>query len=324
MDLDALLRLDAGTLRPPRMQADGSVRFEAVLARVDAPLPYPHGVEVATEAALSDRAYLDALVGLAVVVHHPEGGSHRIDEAPRNRTGERRGVEVGRVLSARYDTAERHVVVDLLITKRDAIRRIRAKELGEVSEGYRVPASKLVKRADGISEQQQRIPDHVALTDRGRPGGTTIRTDEEGRMDPKDIEAVVRTVLTEVRADEAVAAKQTQESAAVKRADAAEAALGSVLGELGLKPGASVADVRTAIGKRADAVVALRRRADELGVQLPTEGDEVTLTAALAKGLRADAARCDADPAYARAVVDLARAPSTTRADAAPAPRFAV
>ena len=308
------MRVDAAALRSPQTQADGSVRFDALSSIEGAPLVYPWGTEVATREALSDPEYLSALVGLALTIHHPASGEHRIDEDERNDAA-----EAGRIIGARFVEGVKPgvngVVTTYVVTRKDAIRRIRSGELGYVSEGYSVPH--LVRRADGVSEQRKRIPQHHALTDSPRAAGAAIRTDEV-IMTPDEIKAAMRAAITEMRADEADA----KVTAATKRADEAIASRDAVLGALGLKADATPAQVEAAIASRADAITAIRRRADELGVQLPAAGTLADLTRALARGLpRVDSARCD-DLAYAQAVIDLATAP--TRTDSTPAPRLAV
>ena len=319
---DSTMRVDAAALRSPQTQADGSVRFDALSSIEGAPLVYPWGTEVATREALSDPEYLSALVGLALTIHHPASGEHRIDEDERTDA-----TEAGRIIGARFaegvemrradGSAYRvnGVITTYAVARKDAIRRIRSGELGYVSEGYSVPH--LVRRADGVSEQRKRIPQHHALTDSPRAAGAAIRTDEVS-MTPDEIKAAVRAAITEQRADEADA----KVVAATQRADEAIASRDAVLSALGLKADATPAQVEAAVASRADAITAIRRRADELGVQLPAAGSLADLTRALARGLpRVDSARCD-DLAYAQAVIDLATAP--TRTDSTPAPRLAV
>lgn len=299
------VRLDAVALGAPTYREDGSAIFEGVLARVGVPLVYEWGTEVATEDALRDPVYLDGLTGRAIVVHHPASGSHRIDS--------RRGAEAGRVLSARYDEAGKHVAIRFVVTRRAAISDIRAGRLPQLSEGYTIPEGSLRKRADGVYEQLRRVTDHAALTDSARAAGAIIRTDEVP-MDPEDIEALaakVADIIASRRNDADTSAKVAD---ANRRADEAVAARDAVLAELGLKADAKPADVAAAVAARAEAVVAIRRRADELGQPLPATGTLEELTRELAKKLpRADTKRCD-DLAYCQAVIDLAQ----SRTDAAP------
>lgn len=280
--------LDADGLRAPWQQDDGSWRYEAVADRADAPLVYPWGTEVATEAALSDPAYRQGLVGLAVTVHHPASGVHRVDEA---------GEEVGRIVGSRWDAARRLGVVDFVVSKRRAHERIQRRELTEVSVGYSVPD--LHMRADGVGEQRRRRGNHVALTPRGRMPGATIRTDEVS-MDPETIKALEALLDAREarRNDAAVTAITAERDAAVKRADALCAAIG-------VAPDATPEAVTAAIVARTDEIVAVRQRASANNVALPESGTAQELRRVLAIGLGADPKRIDAlGDAYAQAVID--------------------
>jgi hypothetical protein len=325
--MDPILRLDTyDLLSAPRELPDGSWRFDAVLARADAPLRYAWGVEVATEAALSDLAYLDGLVGLAIVLDHPEGGVHRIDRL--------RGEEVGRVIGARWDATERAVVISLVVTRRDAIGQVRSGRYGQVSEGYSIPKGHLVKRADGVAEQRRRISQHVALTPEGRAPGAVVRTDTTdtgGAMTPEQILAAIKAALAEQRTDAAhteaqkrADAAEVAQKAAEQRADAAEKRVADVLAAVGLAPDAKPDQVATAIQSRADEIAAVRADAARRGVSLPATGAPDVLRRAMAVELGIDSARAD-DAGYVRgwldaravvrtdSVITTAGAPGTTR-----------
>lgn len=267
-----LIRLDYAELgpelAPPSPRDDGSVIYEAVLAWADRPLSYSWGTETPTEEALSDPAYLDGLRGLPVTVQHPSRG--RVDVGDPER--------VGTVLSARWDSARRCVVVELLISDPEALRRIRARELTEVSAGYRVPPESLV---DG--RQTRRISNHIALCERGRMPGATIRLDEVSRMTPEDM-AAIKAMMAELLAP--LIAQMDAEDEPEPPAQMDEEAMEAVVQE------------------RADAVVGLRLHAQSLGL---TPKPEAKGLRALARDLagqlgstRTDS--LDADLAYVEAV----------------------
>lgn len=271
-------RLDRALLRSPVVLASGALRVEAVTARADAQLVYPWGIEVATEEALKDATYLDASRGLPIVVHHPDSGQSREGD----------GTRVGTVTAARYDEDTRSVIRELTITDPDTIRRVQDRELTEISEGYTVPPDALHVRADGVSEQRRRVPDHYALTDRGRLSGAVLRLDAEGSM----TEELIRKIVQEA----VMAAFQMRDDAA-KPPDPGVTA-GTDKAE---------ADLEKRMDERVAARVALLRRADELEVTIPPEAKtDVEIARAIAVALGADAKRCDSLD-YARGVIDAGR-----------------
>lgn len=271
-------RLDRALLRSPVVLASGALRVEAVTAQADAQLVYPWGIEVATEEALRDPTYLDSSRGLPVVVHHPESG----------KSTEGDGTRVGTVTGARYDEATRTVIREYTITDPATIRRVQERELTETSEGYDVPPEHLVRREDGVAEQRRRIPNHYALTDRGRAPGATIRLDEDNAMTPEEIRKIIR--------EEMLAVFQMRDDAMKPKTDE----------DPGVTP--AIVEAEADAVKRMDEAVASRvallRRADALGVIVPeTAKTDVEIARAIAVSLGADAKRCDSLD-YARAWID--------------------
>lgn len=271
-------RLDRALLRSPVVLASGALRVEAVTAKVGAPLVYPWGTEVATEEALRDQTYLDSSRGLPIVVHHPDSGQSREGD----------GTRVGTVTAARYDEETQTVVRELTITDPDTIRRVQDRDLTEISEGYTVPPEDLHRRADGVSEQRRRVPDHYALTDRGRLSGAVLRLDEDTAMTEDQIRAIIR--------EEILAAMMKMREDAAKPPEATPAVVAA--------EEQAVARMDEAVASR----VALLRRADALGVTVPeTAKTDVDIARAIAVSLGADAKRCDSLD-YARAWIDAAPA----------------
>jgi hypothetical protein len=281
-------------------------------------MSYAWGTEIVTEQALRDPSYLSTLKGLAVVRRHPRSG--RVDVAERE-TGD--GRVVGAVLDARYDEADRCVVLEILVQDPGAIEDVRSGVLAELSEGYDV--ADLVVRPDGVGEQRKRAPNHVALVERGRMPGATVRTDEEDPMDEDEIED---GTTDEAGMAERMDAMQAQLDAIGARCDAYEARMDAA--EKRLPP--ELAAAAASEGARADsedrieaeitARDTLRRRADALGLRLPVDArSSAQLRAAIARGVlgsgadAADLARCDSAD-YADGVIRAARPPART--DAAP------
>lgn len=270
--LAPLVRLDRALLRSPVVLASGALRVEAITAKVGAELVYPWGIEVATAEALQDPTYLDASRGLPVVVHHPASGTSREGD----------GTRVGTVTGARFDAESGTVIRELTISDPATIARVQAHELTEISEGYDVPPDQLHKRADGVSEQRRRVPNHYALTDRGRLPGAKVRLDE-GEMTEELIRKIIR--------EEILAAFQMRDDAAKSKMDEAD-------------PAAVVAAEEKRMDELVASRVALLRRADELGVTIPeTAKTDVEIARAIAVSLGADAKRCDSID-YARAWID--------------------
>lgn len=272
------IRLDRALLRSPVVLASGALRVEAVTAEAGAPLVYPWGIEVATEDALRDPAYLDASRGLPIVVHHPASGTSREGD----------GTRVGTVTGARYDEATKTVVRELTITDPATIARVQSRELTETSEGYTVPPDQLHRRADGVSEQRRRIPDHLSLTDRGRLPGAKVRLDEGDTM----TEELLRKIFRE----EMLAALQMRDDAAKPKPDEAPPP----------DPAAVMAAEEKRMDERIASRVALLRRADEHGVTIPeTAKTDEAIARVIAVHLGADEKRCDSLD-YARAWIDAA------------------
>jgi len=252
-------------LRSPVRLDDGSVRVEAVTSVAGALLVYPWGTETATPEALSDPLYHEALRGLAITLHHPASG--------RQSAGDPR---VGTVLSARYDSGE--LIQEWVIYDPAAADAVMSGRLREASDGYRVPAESLV---DG--EQRRRIPNHVAITDRGRATGTTIRIDEESTMTEEQIKAMLAPIM------ERLAALEADDEDIVDEKE----------GEMTERP----EDI-------ADRLLVLHRRADALGVVIPVEHrTEAAISRHLATSLGGDAARCDSVD-YCAGVIASAKSPT--------------
>lgn len=325
------IRVDRATLRKSERRDDGSVVYEAVLSRVDARLVYSWGQEVATEEALSDPAYLSGLEGLAVVALHP--GAQRVDITDPSTYD-----EVGTVLSARWDAAEKLVVIRLVVRRTDAIQAIKGGQTG-VSEGYAVPHLDATTQP---ARQLKRVPNHVALTLSGQPRmpGAHIRADQESSMTLEtftalcsgyslrtDSAAHLREDLDALR--QASAAAKAETATEKTRADAAEALVAKLqpaIESLGLDVRADSLDIEGALTARVAEVVELQQRADALGLEIPADAKTPgAIRKALALGLKAPADRCDSDDfcagviAAAQPVTAAARmAASAIRADAAP------
>lgn len=274
------LRTDRATLRAPVVLADGSLRVEAVSVTAGEVLVYPWGKEVATEASLSDAAYLDSSRGLAITRHHVKGG--RVTKANQDK-------RVGTITGARYDEIEKCAIRELTISDPAVIADILAKRLPYVSETYDAPKSHRVLREDGVTEQGKRIPNSIALTDNPRAKSAHIRTDE-AEMEKEDISALIAEAVGPLKTT--IEELKTALSAAppVKKEE---------------EPHQDSAD------DIAERIVALRLRAAELRVdaaKLEGVKGEANLAKALATELGADATRCDSLD-YCHGVIDAAKAP---------------
>ncbi len=252
------LRTDAAQLRAPRVKDDGTTVFDAALVYADKPLQYGWGVEIPTEGALSSAAYLESLRGQPVVIgdgveasdRHPEG--ERIDGA-RDASGRELRI-VGTVVGARYDAAERCVIVELAIHAPEHATEVR--RLGGISEGYSAQVE------DG--RQIARTTNHIAIVQTGRAPGSGVRADAAGetKMDP-ELKAALDAIAASLGKLEGIMlGKGMGEVEEVKVADADP--------EAAAKDEAAMAEK---IEARADALaverVSLLRRADSLQIAIP-------------------------------------------------------
>jgi hypothetical protein len=298
------------TLPRKVQQADGAVRFWAVLARADVAMKYAHGTEVATEEALSDPAYLDALKGISVTT--VDSAPHKMGKAISVRADAR---AVGTVLDARWDAEHRAVLVQLVVNDGKTLDAIESGRIRALSEAY-VPAIRV--RADGVLEQTRRRTNHVALVRRGRMPGARLRADneEETTMTEDEIGDLARAIVAAMKAGEEddersdmYDAEKKRADEAEQRADAAEAALKDLRKKVGINADsddiAAALDERVAEAIRADA--ALLDEARDLGVDLGDESSPSTRLRDLAVALGADATRADSDD-YARSFVDGVKA----------------
>ena len=303
VDASPTVRADRAVLRSPRVQPDGAVRYDAVLAYADRELVYPWGSEVASDAALSDPVYLSALEGLAVTLRHPR--SERVDVREPE---EGDGRVVGTVLGARWDAEDRAVVLDLVVQDAQALAAIEARDIRELSEGYDVPV--LERRKDGPAIQRQRRPNHVALVERGRMPGAVLRADG-GTMDD-EMKARFDAL------DGAIGGYKSRMDKCEARMDELQKRMDAAFPPD--KAEAEETDEKESVEGRADAVeaevearIAARRRCDAHGF---TPGAEVRtardLTRALAAHLGAPQARLDAadGATYAEAWVEARPVPT--------------
>lgn len=269
------IRLDYSPLRSPRRLDDGSLRVDAVVAWAGRDLDYPWGIEVPTEESLRDPEYHEAARGLPVTVRHPAAGRSTVGD----------GTRIGTVTGARYDEDLRAAVREYTITDPAVIERVLSRELSETSEGYRVPPEHRRDTGDGRVEQMRRVPNHYALTMRGhaRMPGATLRLDEDDIMTEEQIRALIAEALAPlVERLDAMAPTEDE-------TDEVEAV-----------------DVEMRADEIAADLVALRTRAQTLGVAIPADVRGVAATAkAIATALGADATRCDSLD-YCRGVIDAA------------------
>ncbi len=312
-DLETRVRTDRATLRSARVLDDGSVVRDAILARADAVLVYPWGTEVATEEALSDPEYLSGLRGLTVTARHP--ASERVDQ------GRTDHVDVGTVLSARYDADDRAVVLELVIKDTEANNAIEEGQTG-VSEGYTVP------RMDATvtpARQLKRVPNHVALTLDSPPRmpGAHVRAD--GQEPTMTIEQVLAVLSARGLRTDAIEHISADLDALRTRADSIDERDAQLAAYADALPGDGGPKERVdaIVSGRVAELIALHRRADELGEEIDPALHLDAARKALAVALGGDAQRCDSAD-YAQAVIDMASVPdaatrfasTSTRADA--------
>jgi hypothetical protein len=278
----------------------GTVLYDAVLVSVGDRLEYGGRVEVVTEEAVSDRAYLDALVGMPVTLRHPPGLIGR--EVPQADAR-----HVGTVIAA--DLVDGQVVITIAIHDVAALRAIRD-GMDDISEGYRVPPNFLVDGEGGEKLQKRRIPNHVALEWDGRSPSAMVRIDASGgSMDPEQIKAQLDALTAE--RDTA----QGKLDAMAAERDGYRQRLDAIKGALGLSDDRmDAAGVASAIAS----VIGLRERAAKRGLDVGAEYRLDALRRQVAASLGGVEARLDSAD-YCQAVIDLAEqtpAPSSgTRLD---------
>lgn len=327
------IRLDRATLTSPVERDDGTVVYSAVLATVGEPLVYsPTRTEVATEEALSDRAYLDGLVGLPVTLRHPAGLIGVT--IPRDDPSVRR---VGVVLSA--DFVDGQVVIRIAIFDPEALDAIRS-GMRDLSDGYFVPPGALRARADGVMEQTKRLPNHIALEYAGRAASAMVRTDAAGGImegEPKtdgDLMARYDALVAErdqIRKD--MASRDSELADLRGRMAAIMEALGMDEREDSARMDSATATtaVDRIVSQRVADLVALRARAVELGIEVPADDcDPASVRRHIGAALGIDGARLDSAD-YVQGRIDAAPAKSAaaafaggyTRGESEPADTYA-
>lgn len=313
------IRLDEVALRPPRQRDDGTRVYDAVLVHAGRPLQYGWGEEIPTREALADAAYLEALRGVSVVVHHPPGDGHVAPGNPKSGPGRR----VGTVIGARFDAAlgeQGGVVVEIAV--HEPADQAEVERLGSLSEAYRAQTTPI---APGVAAQTARTPNSVAVTDSPRSRGADIRIDESkegGAMPTEEKETFSAADVLKMLADEKAATAAQKD-----RADKAEAEIAKMKAdaEAAKEEAAKAAPaeekkqadaIDRLANERATALLALQRRADSLGVEIPdTVVGLDARTAHVATALGAPADLAPAGRAAFIAGVEKARADSDSRTD---------
>lgn len=184
------VRADVGRLQKLQRTSSGGVRVPAAIARVGV-LTYHRadGSVVREFVPPEELEHNDSLATLRdapVTIGHPEGGSRMVSSATYRKDA------VGHVSGLpRVDGG--HVVAELAVQDEDAIRRIDAGELREISAGYRVmidptPGVYEGQRYDAV--QRRRTYNHAALlpSGSGRAGATVAL-----RVDEKDVDVAWQT-----------------------------------------------------------------------------------------------------------------------------------
>lgn len=195
--LDGLVyRQDRATLRPPKIQPDGSIRVDAQIA---APGVYVYAGgrrELVTAEVLSDPAALETLKLRPVTLEHPDPALYPRMVTPDNVAA----LSVGSTGEdvALFDGAPRFSAV---VNRRDALDWIRSRrESGqpiEVSPGYFCSCDETpgVHPEFGAYDaiQVRRVYNHLALTEAARGGGDCrARLDSNGAPMNDLIEALVK------------------------------------------------------------------------------------------------------------------------------------
>ncbi len=305
-----MLRIDRATLAPGRTLADGAVVRQAILARADVEMLYPHGREVATVEALSDPEYLASLSGLAVVAKHPDPILLNISDPSTYD-------EVGTVLRADWLEDEKAVRIEVVIRDAEANRAIESGQNG-VSEGYAVTS---LDASGPVVRQLGRRTNHVALTLGANPRmrGARIRADEEDTMKIEMLTAIL--ALHGLRADSEEHLKEDLKKAldttaldeAKTRADEAEQKLAEI--EPLLQRVDSTEALDAAVIKASTDLMSLHKRAAECGVRLDSAPKTVAdVRTELAIALGGDKEQCK-DQGFAQGVISTYK-----RADSAEKP----
>lgn len=306
------IRADRSRLRSPRPRADGSVIYDAYLAFADRAMRYPWGTEVATEQALSDPEYLEALRGLSLVTTRDTVHANGVPVSVRADA-----VAVGSILDARWDAGERAVVLELVVNDRQTLADIESGKTTDLSEAY-TPVTAV--RADGVIEQRKRRPNHVAIVESGRMPGAGLRADEDD-MDEEIKALVAKAIREELRADEAaklerdLKAAEQRADAAEQRADKAEQALKGLRDRIGINADTDDIDAALAavVVEKVRADSALLEEARELGVELPEDSTPATRERDLAVALGAERQRADSADFDARSFIDGRKAAPVKR-----------
>ncbi len=307
------LRADRITLRRPRRQADGSWRYDGILAIAEVPMHYADRVEVATVEALSDPAYLESLRGISITT--AKSAPHKTGRPIDTSRGDR---AVGTVLDAKWLHADMCVKLDLVVHDAQTNRDIADKKITELSEGY-FPSTRL--REAGVYEQTKRVTNHVCIVEAGRCDGARLRADEEDAMTPEQIAAAIQAGLKEnLRADALDAEKKRADDAEAaladekKRADTAEAELAALRNSIGMQ--ADSDDISSALESKVAEMVAadsaLLEDARELGIELPEGSTPATRLKDIAVALGADALRADSAD-FARVYIDASKSARASR-----------
>lgn len=185
------VRVDVGRLRKAEKTPSGGIRVPGAVSRTGVLTYRLDDGSVRRELVLPEElSRADALASLRdapVTVGHPDGGTRLVTSETYKQDA------VGHVSGEARVEAD-HLVSSLAVQDADAIRRIDAGELAELSAGYRVMLDMTPgETADGQrydAIQRRRVYNHVALLPQGggRAGGSVSL-----RLDGEDVE-----VATEV------------------------------------------------------------------------------------------------------------------------------
>lgn len=276
-------------LAAPRQLDSGAWVYEAVVSTPGV-LQYPTLglVDYVDAAALSERAYLDALVGLPVIddsgLHWPGVTVEQIAAA-----------RVGTIIAARWDDAQQATIVTIVIDVPRGIEAIRALGVDGLSLRYEPDMAPLSVAPDGTQVTGQQVRrrrlNHVLLTPRPNDANARIRADDQGAaMTPEQIAEMVAQLRAAMQAE----ANDAAVIAANTRADEAATALATA--------NERIATLESEAAARADSAPTI-----------PTWGDWLpVLTVAHKRGVKIDP---QADIDAARKAIVVAAMPG--RADSA-------
>lgn len=187
------VRVDVGRLRKAERTDAGGVRVPGAVAKAGI-LEYRRtdGSTVRELVLPEEVKRADALASLRdapVTVGHPDGGKRLV--SPETYRHDAAGHVSG---EARVEGD--HLVADLVIQEADAIRRVDAGELSEISAGYRVLIDPTPgETADGQrydAIQRRRRYNHVALVTNGLSrAGSTVAL----RLDSEDVEVATQVAV---------------------------------------------------------------------------------------------------------------------------------